>query len=456
MSDIVVDGETNQDQDFPPVRQDGCQDCLTGKVETCQSCGSGDEAPCASCGCPGRHAGSPRGKLFATNWLEGISDASDHELVEVQFKNTRKGYYRNSSHLDLHLGDIVAVEAAPGHDIGQITMGGKLVDLQIRKANLRPDHEFKKVFRIARPSDLEKFEEAKAREQDTMIRSRKIAESLHLNMKIGDVEYQGDGAKAIFYYIADERVDFRKLIRVLADTFHVRIEMKQIGARQEAGRIGGIGPCGRPLCCSSWMTGFVSVATSAARFQDLSMNPQKLAGQCAKLKCCLNFEVDTYMEASHALPHRDIPLETQDATYYHFKSDILGGQLTYSTDKHAPVNCVTISARRASEVIAANKRGEKVESLSDPNSLVAEKKEFVDLVGQDNINRFDKSKRRKKRKTSPNERAAQPQNPNGDKQRRDNQRRRPQQGPQQPEQKREQKQRPQRRQKDPYKNNPRN
>ena len=239
MSDIVVDGETNQDQDFPPVRQDGCQDCLTGKVETCQSCGSGDEAPCASCGCPGRHAGSPRGKLFATNWLEGISDASDHELVEVQFKNTRKGYYRNSSHLDLHLGDIVAVEAAPGHDIGQITMVGKLVDLQIRKANLRPDHEFKKVFRIARPSDLEKFEEAKAREQDTMIRSRKIAESLHLNMKIGDVEYQGDGAKAIFYYIADERVDFRKLIRVLADTFHVRIEMKQIGARQEAGRIGG-------------------------------------------------------------------------------------------------------------------------------------------------------------------------------------------------------------------------
>ncbi len=165
MSDIVVDGETNQDQDFPPVRQDGCQDCLTGKVETCQSCGSGNEAPCASCGCPGRHAGSPRGKLFATNWLEGISDASDHELVEVQFKNTRKGYYRNSSHLDLHLGDIVAVEAAPGHDIGQITMVGKLVDLQIRKANLRPDHEFKKVFRIARPSDLEKFEEAKAREQ---------------------------------------------------------------------------------------------------------------------------------------------------------------------------------------------------------------------------------------------------------------------------------------------------
>lgn len=387
MSDNNLDKE--QSRFLPQDVTAHCVDCAKGQDG---SCGGGG---CGSCA---RGCGSvPRGKLYATNWLDGISDASDHELVEVQFKNTRKGYYRNSAKLDIHLGDIVAVEASPGHDIGEVTMVGKLVDLQIRKANLKPDHEFKRIFRIARPSDLEKFEQAKAREQDTMIRSRKIAEELKLNMKIGDVEYQGDGAKAIFYYIADERVDFRKLIRVLADTFHVRIEMKQIGARQEAGRIGGIGPCGRPLCCSSWMTGFVSVATSAARFQDLSMNPQKLAGQCAKLKCCLNFEVDTYMEASRSLPPRDIPLETQDATYYHFKSDILSSEMTYSTDRHAPVNLVTLPARRVAEVIALNKRGEKVEALAT-EAPAETKTDFVDLVGQDNINRFDKSKKRKKKK----------------------------------------------------------
>lgn len=390
MSDNNLDKE--QSRFLPQDVTAHCVDCAKGQDG---SCGGGG---CGSCA---RGCGSvPRGKLYATNWLDGISDASDHELVEVQFKNTRKGYYRNSARLDIHLGDIVAVEASPGHDIGEVTMVGKLVDLQIRKANLKPDHEFKRIFRIARPSDLEKFEQAKAREQDTMIRSRKIAEELKLDMKIGDVEYQGDGAKAIFYYIADERVDFRKLIRVLADTFHVRIEMKQIGARQEAGRIGGIGPCGRPLCCSSWMTGFVSVATSAARFQDLSMNPQKLAGQCAKLKCCLNFEVDTYMEASRSLPPRDIPLETRDATYYHFKSDILSGEMTYSTDRHAPVNLVTLSAHRVAEVIALNKQGEKVETLVTDTAAEA-KTDFIDLVGQDNINRFDKSRKRKKKPAAP-------------------------------------------------------
>lgn len=360
----------------------------------CLECDKGAEGQCGGCGCGGEE---PRGKLFGTNWLDGISDASDCDIVEVQFKNTRKGYYRNSAGLDIHMGDMVAVEASPGHDIGEVTMVGRLVYLHMRKANLKPDHEFKRIFRLAKPSDLERFREAKAKEQDTMIRSRKIAEDLKLNMKIGDVEYQGDGAKAIFYYIADERVDFRKLIRVLADTFKVRIEMKQIGARQEAGRIGGIGPCGRPLCCSSWMTGFVSVGTSAARFQDLSMNPQKLAGQCAKLKCCLNFEVDVYMEASRRLPPKDIPLETQDSTFYHFKSDILSGMMTYSTDKRAPVNCVTISADRVREIIALNREGKKVESLAG-EAAPRKKMEFVELVGQDNINRFDKSKKKKRKR----------------------------------------------------------
>ena len=363
-----------------------CADCAKGAEG---SCGSGC---CSHCGEP------PRGKLYGTNWLEGISDASDYDIIEVQFKNTRKGFYRVPEGLEVHMGDMVAVEASPGHDIGEVTMVGRLVQLHIRKANIKPDYEYKRVFRIARPGDLEKFREAKAKEQDAMIRSRRIAEELGLNMKIGDVEYQGDGAKAIFYYIADERVDFRKLIRVLADTFKVRIEMKQIGARQEAGRIGGIGPCGRPLCCASWMTGFVSVGTSAARFQDLSMNPQKLAGQCAKLKCCLNFEVDVYMEAARKLPHKDITLETQDATYYHFKSDILSGQMTYSTDKHSPVNCVTIPAERVREIIAINKEGKKVESLQHPGAIEQKETEFVDLVGQENINRFDKTRKKKKKK----------------------------------------------------------
>ena len=255
------------------------------------------------------------------------------DLVEVQFKNTRKGYFHNENHLPLVIGDMVAVEATPGHDIGVVTLTGQLVPLQMKKANLKPGTEIRRIYRKARPVDLEKYEEAKAREQDTMIRSRQIAKELELNMKIGDVEYQGDGNKAIFYYIADARVDFRKLIKVLAEEFHVRIEMKQIGARQEAGRIGGFGPCGRELCCATWMKNFNSVSTAAARFQDISPNPQKLAGQCAKLKCCLNYEADAYVEAFRQLPPRDVQLETADATYFYFKADILSQQVTYSTDK---------------------------------------------------------------------------------------------------------------------------
>ena len=254
---------------------------------------------------------------------------------------------------------MVAVEASPGHDIGVVSLTGQLVPLQMKKANLKAGTEIKRVYRKARPADLEKYEEAKSREQETMIRSRQIAKELELNMKIGDVEYQGDGNKAIFYYIADARVDFRKLIKVLAEAFHVRIEMKQIGARQEAGRIGGIGPCGRELCCASWMKNFNSVSTAAARFQDISPNPQKLAGQCAKLKCCLNYEVDTYVEAFKKLPSREVQLETADNTYYVFKVDILAGTVTYSTDKRMAANLVTIPAARAFEVIRLNKQGEK-------------------------------------------------------------------------------------------------
>ena len=346
--------------------------------------------------------GEPRGKLHSFNWLEDIPGGyADSDMVEVQFKNTRKGFYKNSTNIPLEIGDIVAVEASPGHDIGQVTLVGALVNLRMRKARVKADAEIKRIFRKAKPADLEKFEEARAKEHDTMIRARKIAESLNLNMKIGDVEYQGDGNKAIFYYIADERVDFRQLIKVLAETFKVRIEMKQIGARQEAGRIGGIGPCGRPLCCSSWMTNFVSVATSAARYQDISLNPQKLAGQCAKLKCCLNFEVDTYVESSRRMPPRDIRLETADSTYFHFKTDIFKREITYSTDKNIAANLVTISANRAFEVIALNKAGEKPLTLEgEASAKPAEKKAFGDILGQDDVTRFDKKKRKKNKSKS--------------------------------------------------------
>lgn len=363
-------------------------------------CGRGhcEECPRREMGCSGHSAGmAGRGKLMCHNWLADVTTAKDCEYVEVQFKNTRKSFYTNPSGLEIAIGDTVVVEASPGHDVGQVTMVGPLVLLQMKRANLRSDFVPKKIFRHAREADMERFEEAKAREHSTMIESRKIAESLELNMKIGDVEYQGDGGKAIFYYIADERVDFRKLIRILADTFKVRIEMKQIGARQEAGRIGGIGPCGRPLCCASWMTKFASVGTSAARFQDLSMNPQKLAGQCAKLKCCLNFEVDTYMEAQRKLPHKDITLETKDETLYYLKADILKREVTYSTAKGQVVNCVTIPASRAFEIIALNKRGIKVDSVVKEVGERDADKDYFDLVGQESLTRFDKSKRKKKK-----------------------------------------------------------
>ena len=318
---------------------------------------------CKSCGRQDK-------QLNTYDWLADIpGNADESELVEVQFKNTRKGYFRNSNKIPLEKGDIVAVEATPGHDIGVVTLTGRLVPLQMKKANIKS-------------------------EADTMIRSRQIALDLNLNMKIGDVEYQGDGNKAIFYYIADERVDFRQLIKVLADAFRVRIEMKQIGARQEAGRIGGIGPCGRELCCATWMTSFVSVSTSAARFQDISLNPQKLAGQCAKLKCCLNYEVDCYVEAQKRLPSREITLETKDGEFFFFKADILSNQITYSSDKNIPANLVTISGRRAFEIIGLNRRGIKPDSLIEETHR-SEPKKPVDLLEQESLTRFDRNRKGK-------------------------------------------------------------
>ena len=356
-----------------------------------------------TCGCGGRGLcarGANTGHYCQLNTYDYMADIPGNDewtdLVEVQFKNTRKGYYHNINGLPLTKGDIVAVEASPGHDIGTVTLTGKLVPLQLKKANLKSSDEVRRIYRKARPVDMEKYEEAKAREHETMIQSRQIAKDLGLEMKIGDVEYQGDGNKAIFYYIADGRVDFRQLIKVLAEAFHVRIEMRQIGARQEAGRIGGFGPCGRELCCATWMKNFVSVGTGAARFQGLSLNPQKLAGQCAKLKCCINYEVDQYMEASSLLPSREIVLQSLEGDYYLFKTDILSGMVTYSTDKRIAANLVTITAERAKEIIAMNKAGEKPDTIEEGGHQVQDRP--IDLATQEDLNRFDKKKKKKNKR----------------------------------------------------------
>ena len=342
-------------------------------------------------------------QLNTYDWMADVPGNNETtDLVEVQFKNTRKGYYHNINGLDLKKGDIVAVESSPGHDIGVVTLTGQLVNLQLKKANIKSESDIKRIYRIAREQDIAVWEEAKSREHKTMIESRQIAKELGLQMKIGDVEYQGDGNKAIFYYIADERVDFRQLIKVLADVFHVRIEMKQIGARQEAGRIGGTGPCGRELCCATWMKSFSSVSTNAARFQDISLNPQKLAGMCAKLKCCLNYEVDTYMEASKRFPPRETVLQTLDGDYFFFKQDILAGTITYSTDKRIPSNLETITPERANEIIEMNKRGEKPEELSDEDRPIVESR-HKDIIESEDITRFDKAKKKKKKKSRKNE-----------------------------------------------------
>lgn len=354
----------------------------------------------------GRGCGRQDHQLNTYDWLADVpGNNATTDLVEVQFKNTRKGYYHNVNNLDLKKGDIVAVEANPGHDIGVVTLTGQLVRLQIKKANIKSPEDIRRIYRIAKEADMEKYAAAKAREHATMIQSREIAKGLGLKMKIGDVEYQGDGNKAIFYYIADERVDFRQLIKDLAAAFHVRIEMKQIGARQEAGRIGGTGPCGRELCCATWVRNFSSVSTNAARFQGVSLNPTKLAGMCAKLKCCLNYEVDDYMEAARRLPSREVSLFTLDAEYFLVKTDILSGECTYSTDRKKMVNVETISARRAREIIELNRQGEKPLSLLDDGSVKPEAKS-ADLLADGDLSRFDKFQKKKKKKKKPS--AAQP------------------------------------------------
>ena len=336
-------------------------------------------------------------RLHEEPWLSEYPDNFPTDIFEVRFKNTRRSFYQNVNNLQLEVGDIVAVEASPGHDIGIISLTGDMVARQMKRLGFNPQNgEFKKIYRKARPYDIEKWQEAIALEHETMIRSRQIAADMGLDMKIGDVEYQGDKIKAIFYYIADGRVDFRELIKVFAEQFHIRIEMKQIGARQEAGRIGGIGACGRELCCASWVSSFTSVTTGAARVQDLSLNPLKLAGQCSKLKCCLTYEYDVYADARRSMPRLREPLQAIDGEYFLVKSDILAHTMTFSTSKESMSNLVTIPVSRVREILAVNRNGGKVESILGED-YEPQVEEPTYRTEEDSITRFDKAKKRKKK-----------------------------------------------------------
>ncbi len=372
----------NDQNDIQP--KDTCH-CSPEMGRGCRFCNCGSETMATPCeGCY---------KLHTTDWLEDYPENYENNILEVRFKNTRRGYYVNASGVDLKQGDIVAVEASPGHDIGIVSLSGDIVARQMKRVGFNPQNgEYKKIYRKAKPYDIEKWQEAIAMEHETMIRSRQIAASLGLNMKIGDVEYQGDKIKAIFYYIADERVDFRELIKIFAEQFHIRVEMKQIGARQEAGRIGGLGSCGRELCCASWISGFISVTTNAARHQELSLNPLKLAGQCGKLKCCLIYELDTYLDARKDFPRLHGPLQVMDADYFHVKSDILSKTMSFSTAPNSLDGAKTISVARVKEIMEANRKGSKPDRLEDASSFapVSDEPSFVSAGGEDSITRFDR------------------------------------------------------------------
>ena len=354
-------------------------------------------------------------KLEVYDWLSGVGQEQYKDFFEVRFKNTRKGIYRNASGQSIKMGDMVIVEAANGHDLGIVTLEGPVVARQMKCRRINPQtYEFKKIYRKAKLFDLEKWQEAIAREHETMIRARQIAAELGLDMKIGDVEFQGDGTKAIFYYIADARVDFRQLIKVFAEEFRIRIEMKQIGARQEAGLIGGLGVCGRELCCSNYISSFQSITTSAARCQDLSLNPQKLAGQCGKLKCCLNYETAAYMDAQSRIPRVTQPLEFADGLAYLMKTDILKEIMYFSYDPSSLANLYALDASEVADIIKMNRNGQKPESLQmEPEPSVPE---FVTAVGDDSITRFDESRKRRKKKKSPNKsgKSSKPSNPSNE------------------------------------------
>lgn len=372
-------------------------------------------------GCASNKLSGSCGKLDVQDWLKDVQNTANIEdIVEIRFKNTRKDYYVNVNKLALEVGELIAVEGSPGHDIGMVSLTGDLVLRQMKRHKVTMvNGELRKVYRKAKPVDVEKWEAAMKREHETMIKARQIAADLKLNMKIGDVEFQGDGTKAIFYYIADLRVDFRELIKIFAETFHIRIEMKQIGARQEAGRIGGIGPCGRELCCSAWMSSFSSVTTIAARYQEVSMNPQKLAGQCSKLKCCLNYEVDTYMDEQKSFPPKE-KLITEEGEYNFIKSDVFKRTYWYTLNAKAPSGQIGVSVDRVRLIQRMNRKGERPDKLIDilnADFLIEKQKAepaYNNVVGQDSLTRFDKPKEDINRKRSFNKRRNRPSDSNND------------------------------------------
>lgn len=334
-------------------------------------------------------------KLSVFNWLGQVYQDEYNSLFEVRFKNTHKCVYKNSTGQRIKAKDIVVVEAQNGYDVGIVTLSGPNVAMQLKRDRIDyRNYEFRQIYRKARPADIERWQEAIAREHSVMIRAREIAASLNLNMKIGDVEFQGDGTKAIFYYIADERVDFRQLIKVFAEEFRIRIEMRQIGARQEAGLIGGIGVCGQELCCARYMNDFQSITTQAARCQELSLNPQKLAGQCGKLKCCINYEAPAYMDAQQRMPRVTEPLQLEDGEAFLMKTDILGRKMWFSYDKSNFSNLYSLSSREVREIIHLNREGKKGRSLMAEQQVNAAEPEFKSAVGEESITRFDKTGKR--------------------------------------------------------------
>ena len=371
-----------QDMDAKDIKYDYLRGCTTRRKQNGELLCRYDIGAC---------------KLAAFDWLGDISPVNERNIVEVRFKNTRKGFYRNATNQMIREGDIVVVEAATGHDVGIVTLTGAVVDRQLKRHKINPDeYEFKRIYRKAKTLDIERWQEAIGREYETMIRARQIAAGMGLNMKIGDVEFQGDGTKAIFYYIADERVDFRQLIKVFVEQFRIRIEMKQIGARQEAGLIGGIGACGQPLCCSRFMSEFKSITTISAKCQDLSLNPLKLAGQCGKLKCCINYEAAVYIDAHKSLPKVNGPLEFEDGPAYLVKTDTLKGVMWFSYDPNSMANMHPLNASDVEKIIKMNRSGVRPVSLirNDETS----ENEFMSAVGEGSISRFDEDKSRKKKK----------------------------------------------------------
>ena len=378
---------------------------------SCKSCSTSISGLPLGCNNNGACASGSCDKLTVFDWLSNMTLPNNQEpfdIMEVRFKNGRKWFYKNTKKLSICIGDIVAVETSPGHDIGVVSLTGELVKVQMRKKNVAKDHpEIKQVYRKASQKDIDIWSTAREKELEVQRKSRLIISRLGLKMKLSDVEYQGDGNKATFYYTADERVDFRQLIRELAGTFSLRVEMKQVGLRQEAARLGGIGSCGRELCCSTWLTDFRSVSTSAARYQQLSLNPQKLAGQCGKLKCCLNYELDSYVDALKQFPKTDLWLQTEKGPAVFQKMDIFKGHLWYAY-KENPMLWHKLTIEQTNQIIALNKENKKIANLEEYalelEMETVDEEKFTDVVGQDSLTRFDKPKYKKRRGKSRNQR----------------------------------------------------